>query len=303
MREIVETHDLLRNSIDQVVKDKADPLQVIIRDLGDVPKISVQMGERDMQLILENRFKGTMEDEVKPGAHTYAETKELIIRVLKQIPIKAGAPQTLLSLLEEAVKYAKDQNNKNLGKDVNKILKNFQKLEEQNLITKKDNYTSLLKDVALEVTNRSERREQQQKEIARLQATLKNLKKHQEYMNEQIGEFEKYLDSCRKNSAARIKTKSKPIKFPYKELAKKGVIMESEVPEISRGNTKFFISMPDVGVFDIEAKIAGMSVGKMNLELEDLLEKKENAISRLELDQVTLNVHATILLINHHFLS
>lgn len=61
--------------------------------------------------------------------------------------------------------------------------------------------------------------------------------------------------------------------------------------------------MPTVGEFDIEAKIAGMSVGKMTLELEDLLEKKENGILRLELDQVTLNVPSTIFLINKYFLS
>jgi len=299
MREIVETHKLVRECVSQITKNADDPLAVICRELGEVPRLSQQLGERDVQLNLENKFKDTMEDEIKPGSQTYAETKELIIQVLKQIPIKAGAPQTLASIMNDAGKFAKDQNNTKLAKIVNKILKNFAKLEETNLITPKDNYTSLLKDVALEVTNRGERREQQQKEIARLQATLKNLKKHQEFMNEQIGEFEKYLDSCRKNSAARIKLKNKPVKFAYKDLLKRQVIIDSEVPDM----TKFFISMPEAGLFDIEAKIAGMSVGKMQLELEDLLEKKENNQIRLELDQVTLNVPSTIFLINKYFLS
>jgi Ras GTPase-activating-like protein IQGAP2/3 len=299
MREIVETHRLIKDCVGQITKGAEDPLAIVAKELGEVPNLGRDLGDREVQLNLENRFKDTMEDEIKPGAHTYAETKELIIQVLKQIPIKAGAPQTLASIINDAGKFAKDSNNKALAKTVNKILKNFAKLEETNMITPKDNYTSLLKDVALEVTNRAERREQQQKEIARLQATLKNLKKHQEFMNDQISEFEKYLDSCRKNSAARIKLKNKPVKFPYKDLVKKGVIIDSEVPDL----TKFFISMPEAGVFDIEAKIAGMSVGKMQLELEDLLEKKENNQLRLELDQVTLNVPSTIFLINKYFLS
>lgn len=300
--EIVTAHSIVKNAVSSVVKDKNDPLVVIINDLGEVPKVNPAIAERELQLHLENRFKGTMENEIKPGAHTYAETKELIIQIFKVIPIQSG-PQTLKSILKFAEKYAEEQGIKQLSKNVEKTFKNLQKLEENNLISKKDKYTSLLKDVALEAANRAERREQQQKEIARLRATLKNLKKHQDYMNDQIQEYQNYLDLCRKNSLARAKLKKKPIKFSYKDLVKKQVIIDSDVPEKSRPLFKFFISMPEVGKFDIEAKFTGMSVAKMQLELEDLLEKKEKNIVSLELDQITLNVPITILFINKHFLS
>jgi Ras GTPase-activating-like protein IQGAP2/3 len=305
MKEVTDTHQIVKKHLHQIIFKAGkteDPLQILINELGDVPRLSQEQGAREMQLQLENRFKGQFEEETKPGAHSYAETKELIIQVFKQIPVKPGQ-HTLISILQDAAETAKAEGNKDLGKSVQKIMKNFTKLEELNLISAKDNYSGLLKDVALEVTNRAERREQQAKEITRLQATLKNLKKHQDLMIDNIAEFEKYLDTCRKNSLARVKVKSKPEKFAYKDLQKRGVIIDSEVPELSRGKTKFFISMPDVGHFDIEAKIAGMSVGSVKLDLEDLLEKKESNVPSIELDQIVLNVPATIFLINKYFLS
>ena len=303
MGELVLAHQLVKDALSSVVTDKNDPLAVIVNDLGEVPVIDAAHAKRELQLQLENRFKGTMEDEVKPGAHLYAETKELIIQIFKVIPIKTG-PQTLLSILKDAAKFAKDNNNKALAKNVDKTQKNLEKLETMNLVSKADKYTSLLKDVALEVANRAERREAQQKEIARLQAALRNLKKHGEFMDNQIEEFERYLESCRKNSLARSKVKAKPVKFTYKELVKRRVILDSSVGDgVGASMLKFFISMPQVGIFDIEAKAAGLSAATARLELEDLLEKKENHINALELDQVTLSIPETIFLINKTFLS
>jgi len=93
-----------------------------------------------------------------------------------------------------------------------------------------------------------------------------------------------------------------PFKFSYKELQKKGVIKQSEVPQISIKKTQFLISSEEVGVFDIVAKIAGISVEKMQLELDDLLERHYNGVEYLELEQVTLDVNMTIHLINKFFL-
>eukprot|EP01120_Amphizonella_sp_Union-15-10_P005921 TRINITY_DN1822_c0_g2_i1.p1 TRINITY_DN1822_c0_g2~~TRINITY_DN1822_c0_g2_i1.p1 ORF type:complete len:268 (-),score=52.02 TRINITY_DN1822_c0_g2_i1:66-800(-) len=243
-----------------------------------------------------------MED-LNSTANLYAHTKELVIQIFRMMPIKASQKQTLMTILKAGKKFAKETNNKVLSKNINKVLENIKTLEASGKVTKEDRYTSFLKDIALEVANRAERREQQRKEIARLQAALKGVKKIGEFMKDQISEFDSYLKSCRENSGRTDKkSKSKPHKFSYKELQKKGVIIDSEVPAISRGRTKFFISMSSNGVFDVEAKIAGLSVGKMSLELDDLLERKENAITKLELDQVTLDVNMTIFLINKLFL-
>jgi len=123
-----------------------------------------------------------------------------------------------------------------------------------------------------------------------------------------IGDLERYLDSCREKLREGIHTKkqTKPNKFSYKKLAKEGVIYESDVPEANKGQTYFYISMPELGVFQIEAKIAGISVpgGTIKLFLEELLDKKDNGETKLELKSVnvTLNVTPTVLLMNKHFL-
>jgi len=192
-------------------------------------------------------------------------------------------------------------------------LDNIKTLEAENLITKVDNYAGFLRDIALEVANRAEIREQQRKEIKRLTQTLKNLRKHQKYLTDQIQQYNDYLQDCRRKhyqpkSKKKKKTKSDnpnkigPFKFSYSALAKKGVIIDSEVPPISRKKTNFYISSEAVGVFDIVAKIGGVPVEKMTLELDDLLEKNYNNITRLELDQVILDVNMTIHLINKFFL-
>jgi hypothetical protein len=41
------------------------------------------------------------------------------------------------------------------------------------------------------------------------------------------------------------------------------VIVDSEVPALSRKKTQFLISSAEVGIFDIVAKIAGISVEKV----------------------------------------
>jgi len=83
---------------------------------------------------------------------------------------------------------------------------------------------------------------------------------------------------------------------------KEGVIADSEVPEAARGKTVFYISMPEVGSFQIEAKISGIPVPSMKLQLEELLSKKDIGETKLELEKVTLNVTQTIILMNKHFL-
>jgi len=93
-----------------------------------------------------------------------------------------------------------------------------------------------------------------------------------------------------------------PSNFRTALWQKKGVIIDSEVPKISRKKTNFYISSEEVGKFDIVAKIGGVPVEKMTLELDDLLEKNYNNIVRLELEQVTLDFNMTIHLINKFFL-
>lgn len=245
----------------------------------------------------------------------YAETKELVIGTFRVIPVQSpDQDQTLLGILKAGQAFAKEKSNTQLSTQIDRILDNIKSLENEGLLSKTDNYATFLRDIALEVANRNEIRDQQRKEIKRLTKTLTNLRKHQKYLNEQIQQYHEYLQDCRlkhyqskskkkkKKSKDNTPTKIGPFKFSYSALVKAGVIIDSEVPSASRKKTFFYISSEAVGVFDIVAKIAGVPVEKMTLELDDLLERNYNNITRLELEQVVLDVNMMIHLINKFFL-
>jgi len=86
-------------------------------------------------------------------------------------------------------------------------------------------------------------------------------------------------------------------------LLKKNVILDSEVPVISRSLCKFSISMTSHGKFYVEAKIQGARIAYMDLDLEDLLEKRDNRITKLENEYVILHIPSTLTLLNKFFLS
>jgi len=301
LHEIFENHSLISQHLDALAPDKEDPLRKIMIDLGPPPS-QIPEDDREIQLTLTNRFKVDVEEESEIQ-RLYAETKELVIPILRLVPIQNTIQRlNLMDVLEAGIKHATDTNNKNLSLQINKILENMGKLEKEELLSKEDNYESFVHDVALEVANRSAIREQQKREIARLTLTLDGLRKYQKYVTDQITQYNDYLADClnKQYSGGQGKTIG-PFKFSYKDLQKKGVILDSEVPALSRGKTQFLISSEGSGVFDIVAKIAGIKVEKMQLHLDDLLEKHYNHVYRLELDQVTLDVNMTIHLLNKLF--
>eukprot|EP01098_Paradermamoeba_levis_P003689 TRINITY_DN1650_c0_g1_i4.p1 TRINITY_DN1650_c0_g1~~TRINITY_DN1650_c0_g1_i4.p1 ORF type:complete len:515 (+),score=188.55 TRINITY_DN1650_c0_g1_i4:165-1547(+) len=305
IHEMVSCHKILLEHLNELAPDKEDNMRVVLNDLGPPPEDIDEGDDREIQLTLNNRFKVDMEEESE-SVRLYAETKELVIPILRTVPITNSiARLNLMDILEAGIKFATDNHNKQLSNQINQVLENIQKLEADGLLSKNDNYESFVHDVALEVANRNVIKEQQKKEIYRLTTTLESLQKHSQYINEQIVDYTRYLNDCKEHYQPRKKGKVKkkvgPFKFEYKELAKKGVIIDSEVPALSRKGTSFIISSDSLGVFDIEAKIAGISVEKMQIELDDLLDKHHNGIDRLELDQVTLDVNMTLHLLNKHF--
>jgi hypothetical protein len=304
LREVFVTHKLVKEHLTSIAKDEDDPLRKIVGDLGtEIPAVSKE-NLSEVQLILESQFSGaSVEKELDKNAELFDATKELVIQIFKAAPVEDAEEPNLVSVFKLVKDWCAKENNKDVAKNLAKAQENLDVLEKAGMVSKTDNYDSFLRAVALEVTNRTERREALRKEIAKLKATIKELQNHAKFLQNQVGDFDAYLRSVREQSLARQKkNKSKPLKFSYKDLQKKGIIVESDVPQMSRGKTKFMISMENPGKFKIEAKIAGVSVGTMEIELETLLEKKENHDYKLELEQVTLNVSHTILLLNKYFL-
>jgi len=266
---------------------------------------------REVQLTLTNRFKNLAEEQIDGNANLLAETKELVINVLKVYPTPNKRDEhedrDLIGVMQEVRQYAKDKDKKVLADNVNTILANIKKLEAEGMVTGADNYAAFLRAIALEVANRQEIRDQQRKEIKRLTAALRNLRKHHDYMREQIEQYNTYLKDVLLHygpSKPQASSKaSKPVKFSYKSLEKKGVLVDSVVPKISRKHTDFYISQESPGVYTVKAKIGTISVDSIELFLDDLLEKHNSNIQTINLsDQVTLDVNMTLFLINKLFI-
>uniref|UniRef100_A0A6B2KY50 Ras-GAP domain-containing protein n=1 Tax=Arcella intermedia TaxID=1963864 RepID=A0A6B2KY50_9EUKA len=305
LHEIVEMHKLIKENIDLVVpEDKSDkePMRAVIKELGEeIPKISPN-NTTDTELSLKNKFTRTEQD-LNDYSELFDVTKELIIKIFKITPVEQSPSPGLLEILSFAKQYGTDNKNKSLEKNSAEAKKNIMKLVAVGFIAEEDNFDMFMKSVVAEIANRQVRKQQQQKEIVKLTVALKELKNHHKFVLERIADMEKYLDSCRDQLAAKLKNKKKKAnKFTYKQLVKDGVIEDSDVPEASRGKTVFMISMPELGMFTIETKIAAIPGPTLKLELEDLLAKKDAGETKLDLARVTLNVTPTIILMNKHFL-
>lgn len=306
--EICNIHTIMLKFLDRVAPDQNDPVRVILKDLAEAPPKPKE--NKDIQLWLTNRFNINI-DEESETTKLYNQTKELILPVLRTVPIESSIQKlNLMDVLENGIKHAAETKNKQLSTQINTILENIQKLEKEAIVSKSDNYESLLRDIALEVANRRVIRENQRREISRLTQALAKLRTHQNYLKEQKKDYNSYLQGARKSVYTQTKKGKKKkktegtmsFKFSYKELAKRGVIVDSEVPEFSRKTCSLTISSSEHGVFEIVAKVAGIQVEEMTLELDELLEKRYNNIETYELDQVTLGVNMTIWLINQYFL-
>jgi hypothetical protein len=160
-------------------------------------------------------------------------------------------------------------------------------------------------DLALEVTNRAAIRERQKKEIARLKTTLEKLKKNTAFLSEQIADYEKYLeDALRKQYEGKKESKlRKPVKFSFEKLDKMGVIVDSDLGEKERKNVKFAISVPETGIFEVVIKLDKTNQDKVQIRLDELLEKHYRQEESLEVPHFTLSVDMTLYLVNKEVLT
>jgi len=276
--------------------------------LGTPADVSEE-NDREIQLTLVNRFKEKIDDEELSSSDVVlSETKELVISVFRLIPQQAkkdvDALDDLVGILENARQYGKENNQAQLVTNVEKILSNLKQLEHEKAIRgKEDNYEGFLRVIALEVANRQAVKEQQRKERLRLTNALRDLRKHGAYLSDQISQFNNYLKDVLSHYGPRDSNKrTKPIKFSYKDLKKKGIIVSSEVPKIGQKTTTFLISSESPGVFEVEARMGGKTADTILLELDDLLEKSHSNIPHLKLEYVTLDVNLTLFLLNRYFL-
>ncbi|KYQ94186.1 RasGTPase-activating protein [Tieghemostelium lacteum] len=301
--EISQTHKLLLTNLNSLkAKEKEDPLELILKSLPP-PFDVVDENDREIQLTLTNRFKEHIEREISTSASLFTETKELVIQVFRAIPVQEkSSVQTddIYQILKSAIEFGNKNQNAQLSQNAEKVLANLKKLESEGTVHGSQDF---IKAIALEVINRQDIREHQRKERMRLTIALRDLRKHQAYLNDQIHHYTSYLKDVLLHYGPKDKKKStKPIKISYKDLVKKGIIVESDIPKISQSATSFFISSDTPGVFDIEARIGPATAGTISLTLDDLLDKSASGGTVLKLENIVLDVNMTLHLLDRHFL-
>jgi len=141
-----------------------------------------------------------------------------------------------------------------------------------------------------------------------LTATVKNLKTVQIYMNEQIKQYNDYLETCKEQHYQGKKKKSKktnsdekvkPSKFSYKQLKTKGIIANvDESLENVIKKLDFVISSKKAGVFNVVARLGPAEAKNMRVEMDELLECQAQGIATMEREGISLDVNMMIHLLN-----
>jgi len=314
--EMTSMHRFLSDNIERVATSGAeDKLRIILKDLG--PPESYADGEREIQLTLVNRFPDAVEDAVNEGNQLFFKTKTAIISIMRQLPKPlpvircAGDEPTLLELLRAGSKWASSEKDDELASAIDKVKKNINELEKIGLVSADDGHRALLKAVTLEIANRAQIREQQNKELNRLSLALRKAGEQKKYLTEQINQYDQYLRVVRERHVGANRGRNKrgkdsgkilgPFKFSYSDLVKKHIIVESSVPAALQRHTKFSIMSEEPGIFQVEASVPGIAKSVITLELDDLLEKQSRNLERDERPEITLDINMTIHLLNELF--
>jgi len=236
IKEICYVHALLAENRDHITEGKDDYLCQILDDLGTVPKNVSDDG--DVQLELENRFPPKL-DKLGQKKNLKTETIDDAIRVLRKIPGFSG--DTFLEIFVRMKLHCKKHGQDELAQEVNQVIANLQNLAKYGLVSPKDGFNSFLKDISTEITSRQTRRQEQLREVGRLEVAISELDEQQKFVNEKIKDFQLYLDSVRKTSTAGFQVKTK--KFKYKELFKGRSlpIRKSLLPNNQRSFSKSYI--------------------------------------------------------------
>jgi Ras GTPase-activating-like protein IQGAP2/3 len=282
--------------------------------------------DRDISLVLENRFPQAVEERVTEGNQLFVQTKTMLISVLRQLPqtlkiVSSGAQgdPMLTDILKAGHKWAEEENNESIKEKIRIVLANIAELEKAGVVSSDDGHRTLLRAITLEIANRAQIREQQNKELARLHLALNTAVKQQKFLTEQYSQYMQYIQVVKSRPYTTTKKKRPPraakpsasqpeqkllgpFKFSYSELVRKHVIAESTIPDLVRRAMKLFVTSSEPGIFDIEVKIPAVESAKLRIDIDDLLEQQsrhqEHMTHQIEQASLTLDVNMTI-----HFLN
>lgn len=202
-----------------------------------------------------------------------------------------------------------------------KVKKNLQNLELHEVVTRKNGYQDLVNMIAQDIRNQRNYRNSRKHELMRVRETVRSLQEKRMFYESQIDYYNRYVQKCIENLQQRgnnrksrgifrrdasQKVHFESLKYSAAKLHEKGIILEiGTLPTNQFKNMQFEIKeTADPGVFEVQAKLLGMEVKKIDLVFQDLLQLQYEGVAVIELfNDAKVNVNLLIFLLNKKFYS
>eukprot|EP01125_Pyxidicula_operculata_P018292 TRINITY_DN64_c10_g1_i1.p1 TRINITY_DN64_c10_g1~~TRINITY_DN64_c10_g1_i1.p1 ORF type:complete len:809 (-),score=232.86 TRINITY_DN64_c10_g1_i1:351-2777(-) len=300
LREIVQLHQLVSTNKTDLAPDNNDPLNLILKDIGDIPPAPPVDDETEVQLELQNRFPPEL-SKLDRKKNLKAQTIDDAIKIMQKIPGFSG--DTFLEIFVRMKLQCQKAGEHELAKEVNNVIANLQNLAKHGLVKVDNGFNSFFKDIQIELQDRGQRKIEHAKEIERLERAIKELNEQKEHMNGKINELNAYLGSVRTKANESFVPQTK--KFKYKDLVKEKVIADSEIPTQHIPKVRFLIEQKTIDEFLITGKVKNLPMSQeFTLLLENLLACKDNGQATFNTERgLELNVASTIIFLNKQFYS
>jgi len=197
------------------------------------------------------------------------------------------------------------------------IWRNLKVLEAQGMVSSKNGYQDIVNAIAKDIRNQRRYRQRRKQELKKLKETVLNLNKKEKFYEEQIDYYNQYIKVCmdnlakKKNSKAKSKKGKKEentvrgsFKYTGQKLYEKGVILEMEgLPQHQFKHVLFEITAGDEnGLFLVSGKFMGVSMEKVELVFQDLLQLQYEGVAVMKMfGKTKINVNLLVFLINKKF--
>uniref|UniRef100_A0A3B4UMR6 IQ motif containing GTPase activating protein 3 n=1 Tax=Seriola dumerili TaxID=41447 RepID=A0A3B4UMR6_SERDU len=241
--ELLNTHKLLLEHQEVLCPDSANPLRLLLKDLGSVPTLQElidpgsesQSCKMEVSLTLTSKFDIFSETDDKPDARgLLLSTKQLIIDVIRTQPgdslrdILRTSPShdqqevchdwlMQRRARQDALTPEKMKRNQSLVANSNlsleekkrKILRCLRRLEGLGVLRSPQTENQILQMIAKDIRQQRLHRQRRGAELVKLRQTLSSLQVKSSFHSEQVDFYRHYITSCLDNLTANSKSTNK----------------------------------------------------------------------------------------------
>lgn len=198
------------------------------------------------------------------------------------------------------------------------------------MIANNNAYQDVINMIARDITGKNTRRQQRDRELARMRLTLSHLKEKRDYLLEQGNSYEGYLNGCMTAMATNKRgKKQQKFLFPFtrqyfhmrglqklglvpkfgsykytaKQLFERNILLElMDIPKRHYDRIPIILSMDQAGIITIEGSYSGwpMSSVQVDMRYEELLQTQFEGVQTVTVldGMAKVNVNLLIYLIN-----